>query len=368
MISITVPTYREAENIPHLVTRISDCLNEHAITYEIIIVDDNSQDGTEDAVASLASEGLPVRLITRMEERGLSSAVVRGFEEAQNDVLLCMDADLSHPPETIPQMLNAITVDGADFVIGSRYVSGGSTDDDWGLFRWLNSKVATLLARPFTKTKDPMAGFFAIPKKLFDSATNVDPIGYKIGLELLVKCNCQNIKEIPIHFSDRQHGQSKMNMKEQFKYLTHIKRLFDHKYGTLSKFGQFCLVGASGAVIDLSSYAALLKLGLIVHLARAIAIAIAMSWNFFLNKHITFGYGKKKGVLGQYLRFVGASTLGAVVNWSISTIVWQSVFGFEGYLLVGAILGILAGTVSNFICSSLFVFPQEKIENNKQTS
>ncbi len=147
-VAIIVPTYREAENLRLLVPRIVQALSAATTAYEIIVVDDDSQDGTLAVLAELAGQGCPVRLITRVGERGLSSAVLRGFAEAKGRYLVCMDADLSHPPEALPQLLAAVREPDVDFVIGSRYVPGGSTDETWGVFRWLNSKVATLLARP----------------------------------------------------------------------------------------------------------------------------------------------------------------------------------------------------------------------------
>ncbi len=230
-LSIIIPTYHEAENIKPLITRIAVALQDTGIAYEIIIVDDHSQDGSAQIVEELAAKEYPVRIITRTNERGLSSAVIRGFQEARGRVLVCMDADLSHPPEAIPRLLAALSEPGVTFAIGSRYVPGASSDEDWGLYRWLNSRFATLLARPLTRVKDPMSGFFAIPREVFEQAAPLNPIGYKIGLELLVKCNCRQVREIPIHFADRRAGQSKLSFREQLNYIRHIKRLLDFEYG-----------------------------------------------------------------------------------------------------------------------------------------
>jgi dolichol-phosphate mannosyltransferase len=231
LISIIVPTFQEAENLKALTYRIADAMSLSCENYEIIIVDDNSQDNSDKMVSQLAKNGHPIRMIIRMNERGLSSAVIRGFREAEGDFLVCMDADLSHPPEGIPRLLKCIMEDGINFAIGSRYVPGASMDKTWSAFRWINSKVATLLAKPFTTAKDPMSGFFALPRDVFERADKLDPIGYKIGLELLVKCSIKNICEIPIHFSNRRHGKSKLNLKEQINYIRHLKRLFRYKYG-----------------------------------------------------------------------------------------------------------------------------------------
>src|SRR5262249_50588976 len=149
----------------------------------------------------------------------------------RGSIFVVMDADLSHPPERLPDLVTTLQSEGTDFVIGSRYVPGGGTDENWGLFRWLNSKFATLLAWPLTSTHDPMAGFFAIRRSTFESAAPLDPIGYKIGLELIVKCRCRTIKEVPIRFRDRMLGKSKLSLKEQLNYLRHLRRLYDFRFG-----------------------------------------------------------------------------------------------------------------------------------------
>ena len=228
-ISIIVPTYKEAQNVDMLTRRIHKTMTEYNMSYEIIFVDDDSKDDIEKIISNLSSEGLNVRLIQRKNERGLSSAVLRGFSEAEGGILVCMDADLSHPPETIHVMINKIVKDNAEFVIGSRYVNGGSTDHKWTIYRRINSRIATLFAKPFTTAKDPMSGFFAIPDRVYKRGSSFNPIGYKIALELIVRCKCEKIVEVPIHFSDRKCGESKLTLKEQLNYLVHIKRLMGYK-------------------------------------------------------------------------------------------------------------------------------------------
>ncbi len=355
-VSIVVPTYREAENLPELIRRTGSVMEAYQPGYEIIVVDDDSRDGTEETIERLVTEGFPVRLIVRREERGLSSAVIKGFQEARGDALVCMDADLSHPPEAIPSMLAHLHAEKADFVIGSRYVHGSSTDESWGVLRWLNSKVATILARPFTSAKDPMAGFFALPRSVLERAAALNPIGYKIGLELMVKSGCQNIGEVPIHFGDRKRGESKLNLKEQFNYLRHLKRLADFKFGGLSQFVQFCCVGGTGMVWDLGTFGLLLHLGAAVPVARALAIWVAMTWNFVLNRWVTFGAAGTRGILRQYGRFVASCGLGAVVSWSVSVGLLAIVPPFRWNAIICAIVGILAGTVCNFALSRYWVF------------
>lgn len=247
-VSIVVPTYKEAQNIPILARRLFDALKKAHIEAELIFVDDNSDDGTEQVVAELARD-LPVRLIVRRNERGLSSAVVRGFEEAKNNILLCMDADLSHPPESVPDVITPIAEGRADFCLGSRYVSGGKTKEDWGFLRWVNSKVATVLAMPLTSAKDPMAGFFCISRETLEKAneSGLNPIGYKIALEIMIKARCERVMEVPIEFSDRLHGKSKLTLRQQLEYLRHLSRLYRFKRPVL------CLAVVSLIVVLLSA-------------------------------------------------------------------------------------------------------------------
>lgn len=226
-VSVIVPTYKEVENLPLLTQRLEQLRQQHQLSLELFLMDDDSQDGTEELVSSMDRDW--VTMVVRKKNRGLSQAVLEGLRLARGDVLVVMDADLSHPPEKILEMLAALE-NGTDFVMGSRYVAGGFTTASWGLFRWLNSRVATLLARPLTSVKDPMSGFFALTRTTFETARDLNPIGYKIGLELMVKCKLRRIVEIPIHFEDRQLGESKLSLAEQRKYLQHLCRLFVYKF------------------------------------------------------------------------------------------------------------------------------------------
>lgn len=227
-LSIIVPTYHEADNLEALTTRIFSAVRAAGLQAELILVDDNSQDGSLQIVERLSAR-YPVRMIVRTAERGLSTAVLRGFEEARGEILLVMDADLSHPPEKIPELYAAIAGGQADFVIGSRYVSEGQTRD-WPWLRKLNSWAATLLARPLTPASDPMAGFFCLRRDTWRQADRLSPLGYKIGLELMIKGRCRAIREVPIVFADRHAGKSKLTFRQQLLYLLHLKRLYFYRY------------------------------------------------------------------------------------------------------------------------------------------
>lgn len=367
-LSIIVPTYKEVENIPHLIARLDQVRTASGIDMELLLMDDNSKDGSAELVKKM---DLPwVRLITRTTDRGLSPAVLDGLSRAQNRYLACMDADLSHPPEKLPAMIAELQA-GADFVVGSRFAAGGTTDDDWGLFRWLNSRVATLLALPLCNIKDPMSGFFVMERDTFRRGTDFSPVGYKIGLELLLKCRCRKVVEVPIHFSDRQFGQSKLSLKEQIKYLKHIRRLYIFKYGTWSHFVQFAAVGFSGVVVNLAVVTIVLHTvrpfaAAIVStiqftqsdLAYLLGIGVSMITNFILNRRYSFSYARSHSALRQFFGFIAACGIGAVIQYFVTRCAAHYVSTKE----VAVIPGVAAGMIFNFLAARFLVFKQQHIK------
>jgi len=247
-VSIVVPTYREAENLPTLIERVFAAVGEAGFEAEMIIVDDNSDDGTEAVVANWR-ERVPVRLVVRREARGLSGAVLRGFEEARYDTLLVMDADLQHPPNAVPRLVQRLHEGDCDFVIGSRYTTGGEIVGEWSWFRRLNSWVATVVARPLVSLTDPMSGFFALHRRTWQQAATLDPIGYKIALELYIKGGCTRPAEVPITFGTRQAGESKLSFREQLLYLRHLARLYRFRYPVACGLALFVAVVVVGAAV-----------------------------------------------------------------------------------------------------------------------
>ena len=353
-IDIIIPTYQEADNIKALVERIANVRAEQHYNLNLFFVDDNSQDGTEKIVEELALDW--VNLIVRKDERGLSSAVLKGIDTGTSDYIVVMDADLSHPPEAIPSMLKKLE-EGADFVVGSRYIEGGSTDDNWGFYRWLNSQIATLLARPFTNISDPMSGFFSLKREKYNQAIDLNPVGYKIGLELIVKCNCKRVVEVPIHFSDRIHGESKLNFKEQLKYIQHIRRLFVHKYGSSSEIVQFLAVGMSGVVVNLSTLTFLVSLGMERNLSVAAAIAVSICTNFLLNRNFTFGHSRNGKIHRQFVTYASTVSIGAVVNFIVAYILLAMFPDMR--VQFASLAGILAATTLDFMAMKFIVFKKK---------
>jgi dolichol-phosphate mannosyltransferase len=259
-ISVIVPALEEAENIPELIRRLDAALN--GKRYEVLIVDDNSRDNTSEVCAALAGN-YPLRLLVRTHPKnGLSGAVLDGMALARGDIFIVMDADLQHPPEQAPALVTELE-HGGDFAIGSRYTAGGSTQGGWGAFRKLNSGVATLLARPFAgRTTDPMSGFFALRRATYERAERLTPLGYKVALELMCKCRVRDVREVPIQFATRTRGESKLTMKQQFKYLEHLSRLYDFFFPHASPVGKFLIVTLLGWSVGLVAYQSLAAAGM----------------------------------------------------------------------------------------------------------
>lgn len=350
-VTIVVPTYKEVESLPHLIDRVARVRAEAGLDIDMLIMDDDSRDGSVELLAARPEKW--VQLIVRTKDRGLSQAVLDGARRARGDYLVCMDADLSHPPEVLPAMLAKLD-GGADFVLGSRYVSGGTTSHDWGFLRWANSRVATLLAMPLTSVSDPMSGFFALRRSTFELGKEFNPVGYKIGLELIVKCGCERVVELPIHFEDRRFGKSKLTLHQQMLYLQHLRRLYIFKFGAWTQLMQFLVVGALGTIVNLVALSALLAVAVPQRPAIAGAIFFAMCFNFALNRRFSFEHTRHRPWPRQFVGFVAASLLGALINYGTTLFVAAHVPGLK--VQAAALLGIAVGTLFNFTASRYLVF------------
>jgi dolichol-phosphate mannosyltransferase len=356
VITVVVPTYREAENLRPLARAIEAALVPAGLEYEVVYVDDDSHDGSEAICEELASD-LPVRIIVRRGERGLSSAVLRGIREARGDLVVVMDADLSHPANAIPAMVELLASGEADFVIGSRYVAGGSIHGEWNLFRRLNSRVPTLMSRPLAALRDPMSGFFALRRASLPPWDRLSPIGYKIALEIFVKGEFGRPREVPIHFGERLHGASKLTLKEQLNFLRHLRKLYLYRYPKLTEFVQFGCVGASGLVVDVAVYLGLQWLFELDHrVARGASFVVAASSNWLLNRLITFSERVRTSKLEQWPRFLATSLIGFLINWGSYTALTAGVLFFDRHRIVALVIGVLLGMFSNFALARGYVF------------
>ena len=353
-VSIIVPTFREAANLPRLAERIQAALSDSGIAWELLLIDDNSDDGSAAVVAELARR-MPVRMVTRHQlPRDLSLSVIEGIRLCRFDRLVVMDADLSHPPERIADLLAALDAD-CDMAIGSRYAPGGLIDRTWSAWRLLNSRVATSLTIPLVSCSDPLSGFFATDRRLLPGLQTLQPIGYKIALELMVRGQLR-VKELPIDFRDRSMGSSKMNWRQQFNFLRHLYRLYGFKFDGIARVLCFGLVGASGFVIDVAGYLCLQWIGLEHRLARFLSFWPAVTWNWCLNRSLTFGERPPQPRVRQWGKFVAGSLVGLSVNVGSYTILTSYVDAFAHRRLLALLLGVILGTLVNFLLANLYVY------------
>jgi dolichol-phosphate mannosyltransferase len=219
VISIVVPTYNEAATIVKLAERLARAMDTRP--WELVVVDDGSPDGTADVAEALAPR-IPVRVVRRSGKLGLATAVMAGFGAARGDTLVVMDADLSHPPEVVPRLVDAVS-DGSELAVGSRYVRGGGTLD-WPLRRRIVSRVACLMGNALVPVRDATSGFFALRRSVIDGV-RLDPIGFKIGFEVIARGRYRRVVEVPYTFRDREAGRSKFGTREVLNYALQLLKV-----------------------------------------------------------------------------------------------------------------------------------------------
>jgi len=227
--SFIIPTYNEAGGIEKLLRAVDGVFKANGLDGEIVVVDDNSPDGTGAIVDRLSAE-LPVRCLHRPGKLGLSSGVIDGWKFARPESLAvgCMDGDFSHDITIVPKMVEALASGAYGLAIGSRYVPGGGIAN-WPKKRIITSKVACMLARPLTPINDITSGFFLVRRDALDGV-ELDPIGFKIGLEVVAKAHYGKALEIPYVFTDRVVGESKLNQKEILNYLKQLRKLYGRRF------------------------------------------------------------------------------------------------------------------------------------------
>lgn len=226
-LTVIIPTYNEAKNVELMIVRVHDSLHRHGVSEEILIVDDSSPDGTAGLATKMAGQ-YPVRVYIRTQRAGPGPAIMDGIRLAASPIACVMDGDLSHPPEVLPEMYKLIKAGKALLVIGSRHVQGGGTSK-WIWYRKFFSWGARMLGKFITPVNDLTSGYFMFDKKILTGA-DIDPIGCKVGLELMVKGNHQGkIVEYPITFHERTAGESKMGWRETRQYIQHLLALSFYK-------------------------------------------------------------------------------------------------------------------------------------------
>ncbi len=345
--SIIIPTYNERDNIVPLVSRIDAALKGYK--YQTVIVDDDSPDGTAEVAGSLAPK-YPVKVLVRKGKKGLATAILDGVKSADGDVIGVMDADLQHPPEVLPDLIKKIA-DGRDMVIASRYVPGGGCEN-WSLSRRIISKGAIALCHLFLpmtrRVSDPVSGFFMFRKELIRDA-KLDPTGYKIMLEILVMAKPESIAEVPYTFVTRKAGKSKLSFKQERDYLKHLFSLM-RRTGELGRFLKFCLVGASGVVVNEGFLWALKEFAaLSLNTASIIAIGASVVSNFILNDIFTFRDRRTSGsrqFISRALRFILVSLVGVIIN-NRTLVFLTDTIGI--HYLISNLFGIALATLWNYL-------------------
>ena len=354
-LTVVVPTFNERENIPLLCERLSAVLA--GIAWEAIFVDDDSPDGTADAVRAIARRDSRVRCLQRVGRRGLASACIEGILASSAPYVAVMDADLQHDETLLPRMYACLCDEPYDLVVGSRYVAGGGVGD-WDTSRQRASAAATFLSRAITKTEiaDPMSGFFMLRRAVFDDALRrLSAQGFKILLDLLASASAPpRIKELPFEFRQRQHGESKLDALVMWEFAMLLAdKLIGHIVPV--RFALFALIGGIGVFFHMAVlWTGLRYFALPFTPAQTIATIVAMTVNFFLNNFFTYADKRLKGwrALRGLLSFYAICSLGAVANIGIASYLFAEQ---ERWWLAG-VAGIIVGSVWNYAVSSIFTW------------
>ena len=363
---IIVPTYNERENIGPLIEALEGQFQRIRHDMHILVVDDTSPDGTAEVVRGLMSTREHLHILIGKKE-GLGAAYIRGMENALGnlgaDAVFEMDADFSHKPEDVPRLLAALE-DGADFVVGSRYVPGGSIPAEWGLIRRLNSRYGNFVARNVAgiyRVKDCTAGFRAIRASLLRQIDlrNLRVQGYAFQVALLYEAVIRSavIREVPVSFIDRTMGESKLGLKDIIEFLVNAWWI---RVRSARTFIKFILVGGIGVIVNLGFFTLLLEMGVNKYLASPIAIQTSIVSNFILNNYWTFRWRKTADsirVRGVKFNLVSLAALGI----SYTAFILLSVAFPRVHPALIQFLGIIPATMINYLGNSYWTFKNSPV-------
>jgi dolichol-phosphate mannosyltransferase len=353
MLSVIIPTYNEGSNIKQLVQEVMSTLDAAVDSFEVIIVDDDSPDKTWQIAEDLAKSQPRLRVIRRIGERSLATAVLDGWKAAKGEILGVMDGDLQHDPKILGKLFQAISTDSADIVIASRHVKDGGVSD-WSLIRRSISWGATCLATMaipgiLRNVRDPMSGYFMLKRSVIESA-RLNPIGYKILLEVLVKGSYRGVQEIPYIFEERKEGSSKLGARQYGEYLLHLTRLA-RDTGELYRLLCFCAVGVTGVIVNEAVLWWLTSFGTLHYIyASLAAVEVAMFSNFVLNEFWTFrdSIDQSAGIFGRFRRLLKFNLICAIGGLLNTAALWI-LTGLAGRnYLVSNLVGIGIAAVWNY--------------------
>jgi dolichol-phosphate mannosyltransferase len=362
-LTVIIPTFNEEANIRNIVMAVDAVFHEHSLHGQILVVDDNSSDGTISIVQELKRMQENVDILVREQDHGLSQSVAAGFSHASSDVFIIIDADFSHPPVLIPRMYDEIR-QGNDIVIGSRYMEGGGIRK-WPLKRRIISIGATFLGRLlFPDITDPVSGFFAVRKEVVENAP-LKPRGYKILLEVLGKGRWEKDKEIPFEFVDRETGSSKLKIRTIIDYARQVVDITLYSFvnhGSAAwrewkRVFKFGIVGLTGIVVNLGILFILVEFFTVnKNLASPVAIEFSILNNFIWNDLWTFGSIQNQKVSSRWRRLAAfnmVSVGGAVINFAIFLALTS---WFAVYYLAAQLVGILIAFIWNFLINRRFTW------------
>jgi dolichol-phosphate mannosyltransferase len=346
-LSVVIPTFNERDNLVPLLASLDHALS--GIAWEVIIVDDDSPDGTSDIARELARQRFNLHVIQRIGRRGLASACTEGMMASAAPYLMVLDADQQHDTSLIPRMLDVIRTQPADIVVGSRHVEGGDVGN-FTVHRKCLSSLGGTLARLLLRTglSDPMSGFFLVRAPFFHQAVhNMSNIGFKILLDLVVSSPVRpRVVELPYRFGERMSGESKLGIGIGIDY---IELLVDKTIGRLIplRFIIFVMVGLFGVVVHLSALSLLfVQMGIQFYWSQAFATLFAMTVNFVLNNRITYRDRRLSGMgfVWGLVSFYAACGIGAIINFQVA----EMLFSRGVYWLIAGFLGAAVGSVWNY--------------------
>jgi dolichol-phosphate mannosyltransferase len=354
-LSVVVPSYNERENLPELVRLLDASLR--GVAWEVIVVDDDSPDGTHAVVRALAARDPRVRCIRRVGRRGLAGACIEGMLSSSAPVVAVMDADLQHDERLLPRMLHEIRA-GADLVVGSRYVEGGTTGEGLSPIRRWGSETATKLAQKLVGVEltDPMSGFFMVRREKVETvAGQLSREGYKLLLDLAWSLGKPlKVVELPFEFRERHHGTSKLDTLVTAEYLGLL--VSKMAGGVLPvRFLMFAAVGVSGIAVHLATLEfAIRVLGYTFEWAQFTAVMVAMTWNYIVNNQLTYRDRRLKGwrFLTGLVTFYAACSIGMIGNVGVAS--W--IHSFYATNWVAGLAGAIMGAVFNYAASSVLIW------------
>jgi dolichol-phosphate mannosyltransferase len=363
--SLIVPTYNESKNLAKLVEILTQLLDNYFNdNYELIIVDDDSPDLTWQFGLDLMPNYPQLRVMRRQGEKGLSTAVIRGWQASQGEILGVIDGDLQHPPETLIKMLDEM-VKGADLVVASRHVEGGGVSD-WGFIRRFLSRGAQMLGlmilpNVIGRVSDPMSGYFMVRRSAIANCP-MNPLGYKILIEVLGRGNIAKVAEVGYVFQERQEGESKVTWRQYVDYILHLLRLRSRGRITklreklrvpVKRFFKFGLVGFSGVFVDMAIFYLLSDastLGWGLTRSKIIAAEVAVLNNFLWNDLWTFRdlaeqqFGLRK-LIKRFVKFNLICLVGIGLNLIILNLLYNYL-GVNKY--IANLIAIAIVTIWNF--------------------